>query len=172
MNNYRITKYNPERRDKHGRYLVNDWTSISDLLKKYKYEDVIKIYKDVEDKFIEVYINILSENQIEKMKIDGLELYLDDEDTDYIEKISFDLNLHDLNWLVNENEISQKQLIDVIKLSLRELIWCKPDWGFSFISFGYDYYTYIGGVEISDELIENAKQKGIYIENYNDIPYI
>ena len=164
MKNFRITKYNLKKRDKQDRYLVNDWTSISDLFKKYKYEDAVKIYKDVEDKFIEVYTSIFSENKIEKMIINSLALYLDDEDADYIEKRSFDLNLNDLSWLTDKSEISGKQIEDVLKLLLRGLIWCKLDWEIVYLHYGDDYYTYIGGVEISDELINNAKKSNIYIE--------
>lgn len=35
MKKYRISKYNPCNRDEQGRYIINEWTSYSDIGKLY-----------------------------------------------------------------------------------------------------------------------------------------
>ena len=32
---YRITKYNPEFRDEEGRYILDEWTSVTDIGKEF-----------------------------------------------------------------------------------------------------------------------------------------
>jgi hypothetical protein len=53
---YRITKYNPDKRNEKGHYKVEEWTSISDIGKefnetKFTYQD----YISMEDKYITAF---------------------------------------------------------------------------------------------------------------------
>jgi hypothetical protein len=50
-------------------------------------------------------------------------------------------------------------------------MWCKIIWENIYIHIGYDYYTYIGGIEISKEFITNELQNGITIEKFKS-PYL
>lgn len=168
--NYRITKYDPYKRDRNGKYDENEWTSLSDLINEMQFNKAIDIYLKVENKFIELYSYILSESNIEKMIISSLEIN-NNYDKEYLDRITYNVDINILKTLKNGKTIDKAEILGVIRLSLREIIWCKLNWNLVYIHFGYDYYTYIGGITIANGLINSALENAIYIEEY-DSPYL
>ena len=80
MVSYRITKYDPKKRDESGIYKdKNEWTSISDIGNK-KYGNVgFEEYEKVENSYIEAVRLILIEQKIDIVKVDSIETNIDQE---------------------------------------------------------------------------------------------
>lgn len=152
---YRITKYNPKYRTK-GKYIKNEWTSISDIGKKFQdHKFTYEEYLAYENNYVDIIIDIMKLNQITNLKISDLEKY-SYEDID-------SLTSKDLFDSLKEGVcISMDNLAPVIRLILRENMWAKliSDSGI-FIHFGYDYYMYCNSkIEISSKNISSQ----LYVE--------
>jgi hypothetical protein len=143
------------------------WTSVSDVVEENNFEETFDLYKNTEDKYINIFKKLLNKNNITKMNIYDLEkngnnakgIYNKLFDRKYLYKIK------------NGDEYSIKDIFEIIRLCLREIIWCKIVWEDIYIHIGYDYYTYIGGLEISDKIIKEELENGITIEEYRS-PYL
>lgn len=60
MYKYRITKYNPAYRDKKGTYTKEEWTSVSDIGKKYASSFTAREYIKTENLYIDAIENIIN----------------------------------------------------------------------------------------------------------------
>src|SRR5690606_29425444 len=73
---YRITKFEPKKRNEKGRFLDNsEWTAISDIGKP-EYRNVdYEEYEKIETAYVESIMLILEEKNITSLKVDSLELH-------------------------------------------------------------------------------------------------
>jgi len=126
MNEFRITKYNPQYR-LNGIFLRNEWTSISDIGKEF--DDGIlttEIYTAVENAYIQFCLEISMLTNTQEFNVTNIELY-------------------DNSICVPSSASSKDDsLRKVIKWCLREQCWAKLESEHCFIHFGYDYNMYIG----------------------------
>src|ERR1700722_7430336 len=69
---YRVTKYNPQNRDRQGRYLVDEWISYSDIG---KYPDIMAFdqYLEIETKYVEAVIQFMKCNNTNSLEITYME---------------------------------------------------------------------------------------------------
>ncbi len=157
MKSIRISKYNPIYRDKSGSYTKEDWTSISDIGKIFEGSKLaLKDYLFIENKYVDLLINILKQNDINSLIVNELEVY-------EFEKYDSELKIKNDKEYKNYNDIGT-----IIKLSLRENMWCKLLGRNNFrITFGYDYYVY---VDSDNEIEIESKLDEIYVEDYKS-PY-
>lgn len=171
MNKYRVSKYNPIFRNEKGIYTKDEWTSYSDIGKRYgqmylKKED----YLLMENKYCEAIYDILINNNIHKLKIDKLERYLSFEEIECSLRSKgleiFDEDQKMLTSLENGKNISIDSLDKYLRLILRESFWCEfiSNNPFLKLVFGYDYYFYIYCDNIDIKIIEKNKNIGIFIE--------
>lgn len=163
--NYRITKYNPENRDEQGRFLVNDWTSYGDIVIPYDFQSYSEYIK-VEKKYLNYLSTILENNNIQKLKVRDLEL----KDYEGIGSRLADCNLSLLEKTKKNVSYSRQNVIEIAQLTLREIIWCRLEYKSIYVHFGYDFYMYVGGIVIDENLISKAKSEDLYIEIMNS-PY-
>ena len=126
MVNYRITKYNPKKRDESGIYKdENEWTSISDIGNP-KYRNVgFEEYEKVENSYIEAIRLILIEQKIDTVKVDSIEKEKNKEyfESHKNEKSFTNLNIDfhsEIEQLKNGFEIGFWEIDKTIKLILRE----------------------------------------------------
>jgi hypothetical protein len=145
---YRITKYDPAKRNLLGHYLGEEWTSISDLGKTFCGHVFTQIeYTRVEATYLETVSKFLSESRIETLTIDKLEMHQ--------QMYSF--------------EVGQSLKLDAIqeisRLSLREILWCQlrhPRR--EYLHFGYDFYMYIGVPTACPVATAHAQSLGLFVE--------
>jgi len=152
MNQYRVTKYNPEDRNTDGTYNRNEWTSISDvggIVSK-------KEYEEVENSYIESAMSFLEEQDISELKITYLENHQNYKESNFVLETGVKLN--------------STQIKEALKSILRENYWAKLENNNSFIHIGYDYYMYIGVPNESKQAKSLAESKGLYVELFNS-PY-
>lgn len=140
MRTFQLSKFNPEFRTKDGKYLKNEWTSISDIGQIF--DDGLltsKEYLSVEANYILAIEFILRELNSENLKIVGLT------DNDYyLEKEKFipyddsDDNLYEN--LKEGNILSIEASLRLLKLMIREKAWCYLVNDKITIRVGYDFY--------------------------------
>jgi hypothetical protein len=143
MTSYRITKYNPSLRLADGRFTGAEWTSIGDIGQIYpagafEFSDYLK----TEDAYVESVRRFLSTVKIGSLFISGLEMKNDHTvPPEYLTK-----ELDQMLFSIHEGEeISGLQIDLVVRLNLRELIWCRlKGKNGTYVHFGYDYYMYLG----------------------------
>jgi len=145
MNEYRVTKYNPSKRDEWGHYLDKDeWTDFCEVGKKVS----IEAYEIVETAYINSAIEFLSDSGIETLQVVGLEDYQQ-------------------NGLYKEGETIQVGSLEpVLRSLLRNEFWCRLESKLGFIHIGWDFYMYIGICKISKAVIHNAEKRGLFVEPF------
>lgn len=150
MNKFRISKYNPIFRDEKGIFLKDDWTSYSDIGRKYgksylKKED----YLVMENKYCEVIYNILSSKNVKEMRIEKLEKYFSVDEIYHLFREKgleiLDEDRKIFTSLENGKYIPLELLKKYLRLLLRESFWCEfiSDDSLLKLVFGYDYYVYV-----------------------------
>jgi hypothetical protein len=158
---YRVTKYNPERRDLDGTFLDEDWTSVSDIGKSFNGAILSKEeYLRTENAYVETANSLISAAAIGSMRITDVEIR-----TATNEPMHFSDGVWDASRRTRDDQIvSGQELEKIVRGCLREYLWCRLTGpGGSYIHFGYDYYLYVG-------LPKTAKPaplpNGIYLEQF------
>lgn len=175
MFSYRVTKYNPALRDSTGAYQKDEWISFSDIGKTFEgIELLTDEYLDIEALYISAiqsFMNI--------MNLSSLNVF-------HLEKERYSLTKHDQKYqnlypeemiaivesIQNGNTLEGAELENFCKLCLRSQIWGVLESSSKmFVHFGYDYYMYIGAAEISEEVIKQVRNSGLFVELFES-PYL
>jgi hypothetical protein len=169
MYNWRITKYNPVDRDNSGCYLKNEWTSISDIGNVYNGEVLIyETYKKVETDYVLTALEFVSAANDNPLIV----TYLENSRLEYSTNDLRDIDI-DPRLVSTEIAFSGKALDNICRLVLREVIWCKLESESGhYIHFGYDYYMYIGSPIRSKAAIDRARDRGLFVEEILESPYL
>tara|TARA_B100000809_G_scaffold195617_1_gene195018 strand:+ start:286 stop:849 length:564 start_codon:yes stop_codon:yes gene_type:complete len=168
--NYRITKFDPKKRNDEGHFLDNtEWTAISDIGKpEYKNVSYAK-YERTEKSYTASVRLILDEKNIQSLEVESLELHNSEEDFENYKKdgrlknIEIDFS----NEIANLKDGTSLKLTEVqkmIRLILRETIWMNLIHYEFKITFGYDYYMYVECSELSTTIIKKIENLGLFVE--------
>lgn len=171
MSRYRISKYNPLLRDERGCFIGEDWTSFSDIGKKYNGKVLTNLqYIDVEAKYMDAIITVLHQSQVNTMIVEKLEKQFS---ASTLKKMLGRYNLQFtqldaefVSQIKNGLRLDMTEIKKTVMLVLRDCFWCEllSETGEVKIEFGYDYYVYIQGVNIETSTISSFQSEGIYIE--------
>ena len=163
MKTYKITKYNPSKRNEQGHYLDNnEWTSISDLKN-------LDEYFKVESAYVNAILTILQHFKISRLYAVFIEKHTNEEDFNsfdklgYLNKIQFNYK-NDIENLSEGLELNLEKIDKYSRLILRELVWFKLMSNEVKIKFGYDYYMYIETKELPIEIIQQIENSGLFVE--------
>lgn len=158
-NAIRVTKYNPLFRDANGNYLVEEWSSFGDVGNDFNgINFTIEEYLQIEQKYIDSIIVILNASDCSGVVIRN------------IEKHSSEGLLN--NLLVMYETLNEEKLIDLInlpdliKLILRENIWCELYCYANYnivIRFGYDFYMYVNGIDKDSPIWKEVNKTGLFV---------
>ncbi len=167
----RISKYNPKYRDLSGSYCKEDWTSVSDIHKIFDGKKLtISKYLEVEGNYLDCFIQLMNISSISCVSVSNIK------DTAIHEGLSDELRKESLQYYEEfskskRNTFSDKILEKLVRLILREVLWCKFSGNNGFYAhFGYDYYMYIGAN--TGKLESLVIPKGIFVEKDFSSPYI
>lgn len=165
---WRITKYNPFLRDDQGRYLHGDWTACSDIGKKFEGKILtLAEYMRVEDAYVNAVVSLMKCVGISSLCIEALE-----KKNRQYEKLSYDNHMFTVYKKLRKGSLlSLNEIESVVRLALREDIWCKLKYSsFFYVHFGYDYYMYIGSAQMCKKEIQKIQEMGLYVEE-QESPY-
>ena len=154
---YRITKYDPKNRDDQGRYTKDEWIDFGDIGYEFEGKELtLGKYAQIESKYIKAVILFMECLEIDTLQINGLETYTRPESGE-LKKV--------FNQIRNKMVIKKDLVSDVIRLILRNYIWCilvKKDK--MFVHFGSDYYMSIGSAIWCEKVIEKIEEFGLFVE--------
>lgn len=155
MHEYRITKYDPARRDEHGSYPVDDWTAFSDI--GHEYGGVVLTraeYDRIENAYLAAVRIFAEAAGIDEFFVRGLERH---------GKPAVELQ--------EGQRLGLPEALDVVRDLLREAgFWCRLEADGGFVHIGWDYYLYVGAVaEIG--IGPEVAALGLYLEPGWSSPY-
>ena len=156
LNHYRMTKYDPARRDASGAYTAEEWTAFSDVGKSFNGERLsLSTYLDVEATHLVVLASFLDESGTSLVVADGVEN-------------------HSQTFHVSEGaRLSPVEATDAVRQMLREEGWCRlADDDRFYIHVGWDYYVYVGTEQPCERSVALAEAKGLYVDRDFPSPYL
>lgn len=160
---WRITKYNPAYRNASGAYQKDEWTSFSDIGKKFGATTfTFAEYSTTENAYVDAIAQFLTCNDTQSMRIIFLEKHSLPKDLSFYSQPLIDT----FHTIVDNLVLDQEAIQNVARLVLREDIWCKLVAQNMFIHFGYDYYMYITSEQNCDSAVMRIKQSGLFVEPY------
>ncbi|MCB2377644.1 hypothetical protein LGH70_08625 [Hymenobacter sp. BT635] len=170
MVTYRITKFDPAKRDKAGAYTDHaEWTSISDIGKSKYGSPTYEEYEKVEMAYVAAITIVLAVNNIQSLSIDSLGLYTSRADFESFKTserlrnlaVAFD---RDMAGLKEGQAVPVTQIDQLIRLRLREIIWMDLIAPQVKVEFGYDYYMYVTCGELPAAAIKQIEETGLFVE--------
>jgi hypothetical protein len=162
----RITKYNPKSRNAQGAYVIDDWTSVSDIGRFEGFTQ--EKYINWEKKYWEIVSSSLHSIEILNLRICDLEtgLLADScsSENDLIRESAEYCSSKNLKSGILVGICDFKKLFEA---ALREVIWFRAIGDFNtFVHFGYDYYLYFG----SEKEFCWSNVDGMFVELFSS-PY-
>lgn len=172
MKKYRISKYSPQYRDENGCFTKKEWTSYSDIGNEFCGETLtLEKYIQTEKDYIKTVKAICEFCHVQSLKVRELEKIFSIEEIQSLFcakglKLAWEDILF-MEGLTNGQMISMDNLARFIALILKDCYWCKlvsvtSDFC---VEFGYDLYIYITCNELSEMIIQQAYEIGIYIDS-------
>ena len=179
MSSYRITKYDPSKRNEQGHYLDNsDWTAISDIGKPQYNNVTYEEYEEIESAYVAAIKSIMQDNNLLFLTVDSLELhdkkqdFIKYEKTGRLRNISIDFD-KEVKSLKNGLQLNTSEIDKIIRLILRETVWMllvNKDFE---VRFGYDYYMYVKSANLKQETIHKIETSKLFVEpEVEQIKYI
>ena len=163
MNYLRISKYNPNYRNKLGHYCKDEWTEYNQINKYFDSpKKAYREYLKIEEKYIstiELFIRFYDCSEIyitNKEFKSRLELQSK-------ESARF-LDVYDKLRKIKKVKI--EELSDIIALTLRGYFWSvlTNDTNSIKVEFGYDFYIYLYSDKFHPDLIKGIEKIGLFIE--------
>jgi hypothetical protein len=150
MREFRITKYDPHLRDERGRFLKDDWTSVSDVGRTFLGAELsLERYKTVELAYISVVQHFLEEAEVDFLQARGVE------------------NHRSADGVPQEGSLVRHESIPaVVGAMLREEFWCRLESTHAFVHVGYDYYMYVGVSHECQNSVKFAQEQGLFVESF------
>jgi hypothetical protein len=148
MIEYRVTKYDPARRNANGAYLEDEWTSATDIGRAFRGVVLTDdAYQCVERAYICSALAFISEGGLSFLAVAGLK------------------NHKALALGFGEGSVFPvDNLSEMIRRILREEFWCRLEGHGGFIHFGWDYYMYIGVPSRCPDAEKFAQEHGLFPE--------
>ena len=151
---YRITKYDPTRRNASGAFTGDDWTSFSDIGRVFggvvlRRED----YLQVESAYIDTALAFLDEDRAPDLRVVALEV-----------------RGNGLSVPVDGASVQKENLAEVCRSILREKFWCRLEGDGRYLHFGWDFYMYVGVLSACAHARDKAHSRGLFVEVFES-PY-
>lgn len=170
MKKYNISKYNPELKDRDGKYLKDDWTAISDIGKifdgkKLSSED----YLEIESNYIKAIYEILDFYKLKSLDVQDVQKsFRHDRFIEIINerKVVYDEDLLNFYNNLESIKILEHQEIGLFcRLLLREDIGAKIFYPRKLKIFVcYDYLIGIHSSRSIEKVIPRIKDLGLFVE--------
>ena len=150
MIEYRVTKYDPAKRDARGAYLCAEWTSFKDIGRAIGGAVLTaEEYRRVEQAYVDSALAFVAEGKLSSLIVEGLE------------------NPEKRPVKVQDGSVcSAEEIGELIRQLLREEYWCRLEAQSGFIHFGWDYYMYIGVPHRCVEAERLSRRMGLYPEEF------
>lgn len=143
---WRITRYDPSRRDERGAFPVSAWTSIADVGTVFDgVELTLDEYERVEASYVDAVTAFAEESGVEVLHVRSLESG---------------------DGLRDGEALSLASARDVVRRMLREDVICRleaPNNGFA-VHAGFDLYMYVGSTRPCPCAEQRTRSLGLFVE--------
>jgi hypothetical protein len=138
---YRLSKYDPAKRNAAGVYLPKEWTSVSDIGRTFDGQTVsVSDYVEIEDAYVDAVRTLLLASGITSMSVADLELRLPERQVHLTDAV-----LESCRRVRDNHVVSGAGLDAITRACLREYLWCRLEGpGGAYVHFGYDFFVYVG----------------------------
>lgn len=149
MAGFRVTKYDPALRSPTGAYARHEWTSVSDVGRMFEGKVVsFSEYMRTEEAYVQAVRCFLHDSGVFTLRVTDVETR-----TNRVESFPVEIaqeTVERARSVIDDTEVSGEDLDRVVRLVLREAVWCRliGKRGF-YVHVGYDYYMYIGADDMS-----------------------
>jgi hypothetical protein len=165
---WRITKYDPEKRNSQGWFIEDTWTSYSDIGNIYQGKKLTHDqYVLVENLYINAIVLFMKDLEISHLQVKDLENHDHISEDSSVDK----MEIMFVNAMKENDLLSLEQVKMAVKLILREYFWCKLISKHKmFVHFGYDYYMFVGSSVECRDTLQKIRESGLYVEKFES-PY-
>lgn len=166
---YRVTKYDPKLRDETGRYMQDEWTDFSCVGIKINGQIcTLEAYEAIENLYVNAVMQFVTCADIGFMECRYVE-----KNSAIFEDVDIPVSLRAMyDRVVDGVKISKADLPVLLKLLLRNYLWCKLELDDKiFVHFGWDYYMYIGIAKECRDVVEYVVKSGLFVEEFKS-PYL
>jgi hypothetical protein len=147
---FRVTKYDPARRDSNGSHIADEWTSFGDIGKSFSGVLLTEAeYHRVEDAYVVAATSFMREAGVPFLLVTGLE-------NSAGAPLSFG----------EATALSSAEFGAVIRRVLREDFWCRLEADGGFVHIGWDYYMYVGVQRACPSATVAAHRLGLFVETF------
>jgi hypothetical protein len=147
---YRLTKYDPEKRDANGHFTAEEWTSVSDIGRTLGGQMLsVAGYLVTENAYVTSVRTLLSASDITSMLLTDVERRALEP-----HPLLQDAVFESSRQVTDHQILAGVELENIVRACLREYLWCRlngPDG--AYLHFGYDYYVYVGLPKSASELV-------------------
>jgi len=160
MPGFRVTKYDPAFRSSDGQYVRDDWTSIADIGCAFggRVLDVTE-YLRTETAYVTAVRLFMNCARLSVLVIRDLQV-----NSAPVEDLA-ESTAERISKVTDGTEVRGDDLDWIVRLALREAIWCRLEGSNGFyVHFGYDYYMYVGATESG--LAASKLPPGIFAEDF------
>ena len=163
---WRVTRYDPALRNKRGNYPFGDWCYFSDVGQVFNGEELtFQRYLAWETAYANAAVAFLADAGLDALQIE----YLENKNIKNIDVEQYQDIMLSPSSLCTGMLVTKDNLADVVRLNLREVIWCKLETGHRedsrfYLHFGWNFYMYIGSSLPSVEAIHYAESIGLFVE--------
>lgn len=171
MTTYRITKYNPDKRNNLGHYTDNsEWTSISDIGKPSYNNVTYEEYEKIESAYVDAIKSAMADNDIKVLTIYSIELrdnkkdFEKNKETVRLRNIRVDFD-NELKTLKEGSILNLTQIDKIARLILREITWMLLVGDNFEVKFGYDYYMYVKCKTLNTSTVGRIEASGLFVES-------
>lgn len=151
---WRVSRYDPGRRDVRGAYQGNTWTSVSDVGNRFGDDELtLDTYLEVEDGYIDAFLAFAEESDVDRVEVRALEQ----------------------GTGIQEGEmLSITDAREIVRRMLREDVICRleePHARFA-LHVGFDLYMYVGSERPCVSAVQRAKAAGLFVDDDYPSPQI
>ena len=161
MFQWRITKYNPARRNTKGHYPLDEWTSVSEIGKSFAGTTLtLESYLEVESAHVTSMLDFLEALGSPRMYAQRVE-----SGRPRSAAIPGDV----LQRAPREGKaIPPRDVARLCRACLRERIWCRLESADRsvFVHWGYDFYMYLGAPGDYPDVAERIRDRGLFVEAF------
>jgi hypothetical protein len=147
---YRVTKYNPRFRNRHGGYTLDDWICVS----------------QIGDSFGGVVLTPERYEQVETAYATTAVAFMKEAGTPRLLALGVENHHENPSAPIEEAAVGVAALEDMIRRLLRGEFWCRLEAAESFIHIGYDYYMYVGAPRACEQSCSLARSAGLFVEPF------
>ena len=143
MKKFQISKSDPVFKTEDGKYIKDDWNSVSDIDKIFDGQILtIDDYMAMESRYIKIIKRVLGETESSYLKVVGLEKF--DDYLDKLDRIPYNKRSDEIYESLEEGKVLPiNDTLVLLELMLRENVWCYLTNKYVTIQTGHDYYLYV-----------------------------